>query len=299
MRLFAFMAVLIVFVAGVTDRVPAGVATRKAGNMARVATKAVNTASMVPRKGYSSKTWRTAITSCIKKGARTPTRIDPCLPPTCRDWRDSAQSEEASRLRRRYREARLVIDLPTFRLTLQGVRADGSAEIVYRCAVGIGQSNSPTPEGTYLINHVYCYPDVIYFGSGGVPTAGLYRGLLAPILACDETGRCERYNDLGIHGFDQRVLSGSQTGRSETVGPVSGGCIRIPDPCSFKRALVRVAGLGPLKKDDRGSYHWLNRPVRVWIVGEPRTIISIIGAGLNHVEGHVGSFLKGIWGSEE
>jgi hypothetical protein len=145
--------------------------------------------------------------------------------------------------------------------------------------------------GAFLINHVYCYPDVVFFNPVHGPIPRLYRAFFAPILACDDTGRCDRYRDMGIHGFDASAFPEPDALRPEVEGHVSGGCIRLPDPCAFKKALTRAARLGPLKKNDRGSYHWLDRPIEVIIYDDKITILSLLERGISVVTRGVGSAL--------
>lgn len=208
---------------------------------------------------------------------------DPCLPALFRDWREWSLQEKESAAR--FVRARITIDLERFRLVLEGVRSDGSTEEVYSTHVALGDADRPTPGGQFIINHVYCYPDVVFFDvtrNRVVPE--FYKGFFAPLLACDDQGRCERFHDLGIHGFDASAYPEPGKLRPETYGPVSGGCIRLPDPCLFKTELIRLVGIGPMKQNDRGCYHWLNKPVEVRIPEEEFTLLSILQEGFLHIQ---------------
>ncbi len=223
---------------------------------------------------------------------------DPCLPSLYKDWREFSADPQAESLRIAFPQVRILIDRSTFELTLEGVQGDASAQELYRTPVALGDLNSPTPEGRFVLNHIYCYPDVVFFDEASGKVPNLYRGFFAPVLACDETGHCERFRELGIHGFDASAHPRPQGIVPATNGPVSGGCIRVPDPCKLKQELIRVVGVGPIKKNDRGCYHWLKKPVEVVIsgyypgTGEPVTIVSILQEGLQQVRNGLKGFFE-------
>ena len=228
-----------------------------------------------------------------------PAPNDPCLPSLFRDWHEAAQDTRGQAQEQGFVRLRIVLDRSAFRMAIEGLRKDGEAEVVYESPVGIGDLNTPTPEGDYVINHIYPYPDVLYFSEAGERVSGLYKGFFAPLLVCDDSGVCARFQDLGMHGFDASALPDTRAVRHESEGPVSAGCIRIPDPCAFKAALVRLVGVGPLRRNDRGSYHWLDRPVDVVITGAypgtGPTLASIVEGGLVQVHNGLKSLL-GIFG---
>jgi len=190
------------------------------------------------------------------------------LPPLYRDWRELAEERREDSGKLGLARIRVTIDRSKFLLTMEGIRHDESTREIYRTQVGLGDPWSPTPRGRYYINHVYCYPDVVFFDQDEAPIADLYNGFFAPLLLCDGSGRCDRFHDLGIHGFHASAHPNPATIRPQTDGPVSAGCIRVPDPCRFKMELVRLAGIGPIRRNERGSYHWLNRPIEVLITNE-------------------------------
>lgn len=208
---------------------------------------------------------------------------DPCLPPDVTDWRELTLRQKEQHLEGNYSAARIIIRRDTFELVLEGLRGDGTAEVVYTTTVGLGDAGSPTPTGTFILNHIYCYPDLILYDDRETKIPNVYKGLLAPLMFCDETGRCTRYHDLGLHGFEAAAHPNRDRIRAETVGPVSSGCIRVPDPCGFKTALIRLVGVGPVRKNERGCYHWLRRPVEVWIVDDEVSLVSLVTGGLVHV----------------
>lgn len=233
----------------------------------------------------------TAFPSLHQGPAKMYAPTDPCLPPDVTDWREvTLRSRE--HLENGYSGARIIIRRDTFELVLEGLRPEGTAEALYTTTVGLGDAHSPTPTGGFVLNHVYCYPDVILYDDRESKIPAVYKGFLAPLMLCEEDGRCERFRDLGIHGFDAVAHPNRDRIRSETVGPVSSGCIRVPDPCGFKTALIRLVGVGPLRKNERGCYHWLRRPVHVWIVDDEVTIASLVTGGL----AHVGRGLKSLLG---
>ncbi len=205
---------------------------------------------------------------------------DPCLPPLYRTWRELADSEPADPNGPEYDRARIVIDRSRFILALQGIRADGSVEDVYVTSVALGEYGTPTPLGRFLVNHIYCYPDVLFFAENGERVPAVYDGFFAPILACGPDGRCKRYRELGIHGFNGAAFPNPALVRHEPRGPVSSGCVRVPDACRFKTELVRLVGVGPIGRNDRGCYHWLEEPVEVLIVDEETTILSLLDDGI-------------------
>jgi len=225
---------------------------------------------------------------------QTPQVLEPpddhCLPPLYRDWQELSLDTRQTSEKKRSARVRIIIDRPNFLLTVQTIDLDGSAETIYRTHVALGTPDSPTPEGTFIVNHVYCYPDVVYFAPDQTQIKNLYEGFFAPLLLCDDTRRCQRFRDLGIHGYDSSAFPQSQQTPHGRYGPLSSGCIRVPDPCTLKTILVRFVGVGPVKKNDRGCYHWLKNPVDVviegdypWIDGEA-TIASILQQGLLQVQ---------------
>ncbi len=207
---------------------------------------------------------------------------DPCLPKGSQDWKEAFQSGIYRQDPGGYIDLRLVIDRASYTMVFQGLKANGHIEELYRSQVGLGTHEAMTPVGLFYINHVYCYPGVIYFTDSGDSIKDLYAALFAPLLKCDSNGDCFRYEQLGIHGLNPNLLPSGDQGVFQLYGPVSEGCVRIPDPCGFKRTLIHFAGIGPIKRNDRGYYHWLNKPVRVEVVDEIgwsvfTSVVSAIG----------------------
>ncbi len=189
---------------------------------------------------------------------------DPCLPPLYKDWEEFSRFTGAGAATSDGR-LRIVIDRAMFSLVLEETSSEGAPKVVYHTRVALGDLRSPTPEGSFVINHIYCYPDVAYFSPAQEKVSNLYNGFFAPLLLCDADGKCPRFQSLGLHGFLPEARPDSSI-RPETFGAVSGGCIRLPDPCSFKKSLISRARLGPRRTNDRGSYHWLKMPIDVLIV---------------------------------
>jgi hypothetical protein len=224
---------------------------------------------------------------------------DPCLQNEYNDWREFSLAEHHINSIALDRQIRLHIHRNSFILSLEVVEGDNPTMEIYFTTVGLGDLSSPTPVGSFVINHIYCYPDVVFFDSSSEKVSELYNGFFAPLLLCENrVGRCARYNDLGIHGFRASAIPGSSPIRPETYGAVTGGCIRLPDPCSFKKELIRNVGVGPVRKNERGSYHWLKRPVEVIIEGaypgtdDDVTIADIVQDGLSHIRAGVRSMLE-------
>ncbi len=215
---------------------------------------------------------------------------DPCLSPLYRDWGEYSQHTRETNSDKSCAAVRIVVDRATFQIMIECLKRDGSADSGFTSEVGIGDVSSPTPEGTFIVNHIYCYPDVMYFGQKNERIPALYNGFFAPLLSCDESGRCQRHRDLGIHGFQASAHPNSSHIRPETFGAVSAGCIRVPDPCKMKRELIRLVGVGPLRRNDRGFYHWLNRPVEVVVTGtypgdeDGASVAGILEQGWSQVE---------------
>jgi len=222
---------------------------------------------------------------------------DPCLPALYKDWQEFANDLPEDGSRARWPHVRIVIDRSTFTLVLEGYAKNGVIHELYRTTVALGDMDSPTPDGEFWINHVYAYPDVVFFQAGSQqPIAGLYNGFFAPLLTCDDRGRCQRHNDLGIHGFYPKASPQTASLKPDTYGAVSRGCIRLPDPCAFKSALMRAVGVGPLHVNDRGAYHWLNKPVPVISTGyypgtDFPTLVTIVEQGLQQFQ----DGLKTLW----
>ncbi len=193
---------------------------------------------------------------------------DPCLPPLYQDWRELSLDYMDKTQGQKCPTLKIIIDRSTFRLTLECEGSDGAIDDVYETEVGLGDINSPTPTGRFVINHIYCYPDVVFFNSKSERVPYLYNGFFAPLLLCEREGRCRRYQELGIHGFQASAYPNPSGINPDTTGAVSAGCIRLPDPCRLKRTLISRVGVGDLHKDDRGFYYWLNRPVQVQIIGD-------------------------------
>lgn len=213
---------------------------------------------------------------------------DPCLPQLYTNWQEFAQESRENR-GFEFKIIRILIDKNRFELLVEGTTNDNAVYDIYRTFIALGDVHSPTPDGSFLINHIYCYPDVVFFDTSGQPVPGLYNGFFAPLLACDAEGKCQRHRDLGIHGFQAAAIPPGRHISPATFGAVSAGCIRVPDPCSLKKAIIAAAGVGPLKQNDRGSYHWLKKPVEVVIgdsysVFEESDLASIIQGGLTHVQ---------------
>lgn len=226
---------------------------------------------------------------------------DPCLPPLYKDWQEFSFDNQKNS-HSKYAAFRIVIDRSSFQLFLEAIKSDGTVDELYRTHVGLGDVSSPTPEGLFLINHIYCYQDVMFFEQTGDKIPGLYNGFFAPLLSCDEKGRCNRFRDLGIHGFDASARPNARMTAADTYGAISAGCIRLPDPCRFKAEVIKSIGIGPLKKNDRGSYHWLNKPVQVAIVGnypgveDQATLVSVFQQGLEQIHEGIKNFF-GIFGN--
>jgi len=217
---------------------------------------------------------------------------DPCLSPAYSDWREFVLEKGKKTPHKDIATVRIIIDREAFLLTLQAVLPDGSIQEIYQTQVALGDWDTPTPEGRFLINHIYCYPDVVFYDLNRDRIPVLYKGFLAPLLECDEDGRCERFRELGIHGFDPSVFPEADHPALATSGAVTSGCVRIPDPCGFKAALIPVVGIGPVKRNDRGCYHWLDRPVEVWIVDEEPAVVTAFRRGFRQM----GTSLKNLFG---
>jgi hypothetical protein len=223
---------------------------------------------------------------------------DTCLPSIYKDWyelnRHVRQSDALLN-----KSIRIVIDRSMFNLLIEEMNSEGDPEEIYRTQVALGDLRSPTPVGTFIINHIYCYPDVLFFGPSQQVVPHLYHGFFAPLLLCQPTGTCERFRDLGIHGFLPDARPNSAI-RPETFGAVSAGCIRLPDPCAFKHHLLRRVDLGPLKRNDRGSYHWLKKPVEVLIVNgytgndHVSNFLESVTSGLGRLEGGIRELLQSL-----
>lgn len=214
---------------------------------------------------------------------------DPCLPGLYTNWQEFSQDNSDGGPRPEFKALRIYIDRLNFQLVLEGLLKDDSVEEIYRTHVALGDVGSPTPEGRYVVNHIYCYPDVVFFDANAERVPGLYNGFFAPLLICDEQGKCQRFRELGMHGFQASAIPAGRHISPATVGAVSAGCIRLPDPCKFKKALMKAAGLGGLKYNDRGAYHWLKRPVEVVINdgypdADDTNLASIIERGVTQVQ---------------
>ncbi len=222
---------------------------------------------------------------------------DPCLPPLYKDWQEMSLNNQDEARRHGFAAFRIHIDRSNFELTFEGIHPDESVEEIYRTFVGLGDISSPTPEGRFLINHVYCYPDVVLFGVSGEHIPHVYGGFFAPLLLCNEQGKCERYHELGLHGFTPGRDPAPHVTLANAYGAISAGCIRLPDPCKFKSTLIKLVGIGPLKHNDRGSYHWLDKPVEVVIdgdypdTGEQLDLTSMIQDGLSQIRAGLQSVL--------
>lgn len=220
---------------------------------------------------------------------------DPCLPALYRDWRELCVEENESGSLEKFAACRIIVKRESFRLTIEGIRSDGSTEEIYETHVALGNIDTPTPAGRFLINHIYCYPDVIFYDPDREKIPALYNGFFAPLLVCDEQGSCTRFRELGIHGYDPAANQQPISFEAATYGGVSSGCIRIPNPCRFKTELIRLAGIGPLRKNDRGCYHWLDKPVEVFIVDDETTLVSLVHGGLVRVGNGLKRLLGVFW----
>ncbi|MEJ2719413.1 MAG: L,D-transpeptidase, partial [Deltaproteobacteria bacterium] len=206
--------------------------------------------------------------------------VDPCLPSLYRDWQELSIDERERRPEEKFTAGRIIIERQAFHLTLEGIRTDGSVEEIYETHVALGNIDTPTPTGRFLINHIYCYPDVVFYDAEREKIPALYNGFFAPLLACNDRGACARFHELGIHGYDPAAYQQPVSFEEATYGGVSSGCIRIPNPCRFKTELISLVGIGPVRKNDRGCYHWLDKPVEVFIVDDEITVASFVRGGL-------------------
>ena len=120
---------------------------------------------------------------------------DPCLPSIFKGWEELSIQSSFLEPQDRYVAARIVVDLENFHLVLEGIRPDGTVEPVYETDVGVGDPYTPTPQGRFLINHVYCYPDVLFYDQARREIPSLYKGFFAPVLFCDEEGSCKRFGE--------------------------------------------------------------------------------------------------------
>lgn len=205
---------------------------------------------------------------------------DLCLPARFNDWKEAAQYDFIRSETAKYVDLRIMIDRASYTMVFQGLTPEGEIEELYRSPVGLGRYNAMTPVGLFHINHIYCYPDVKYFTDDGSEIDNLYNGLFAPLLICDSQGVCSRYEQLGLHGLNPELLPGADLEIVQRYGPVSEGCVRLPDPCGFKREIISHAGIGPLMQNQRGHYHWLRRSVSVEVVDEVGWSLfsSVLGA---------------------
>jgi hypothetical protein len=218
---------------------------------------------------------------------------DPCLPSSYHDWQEVSRLSKEAGNQKTFTSFRIAINRADYDLVFEGIKRNGETEEIYSTKVGLGGDKTPTPEGRYLINHVYCYSDVMYFDQAAGPIQSLYDGFFAPLLICNESGKCIRYKELGIHGYQPPT----KRAHIPDFGAVSAGCIRVPDPCKLKMEIVRAVGIGQLRHNDRGSYHWLNKPIEV-VIGDrdPETddssgnLASLVQQGLDQV----GEGIKGM-----
>ena len=188
---------------------------------------------------------------------------DPCLPALYKDWSEFSIDMEDYRRSNQIVGATISIDPRNYQIRLEAILSNGGKKEIVRQNVAVGDPKTPTPDGFFIINHIYCYPDVLFFPENSKPIKGLYRAFFAPLHLCDQGRNCRRFNHLGLHGFHAAYHPNSGSINQQTFGAVSAGCVRISDPCSFKMELIRVIGIGSLRKNDRGCYHWLKKPVQV------------------------------------
>ncbi len=226
---------------------------------------------------------------------------DPCLPAIYKDWSEFSIDMEDYRSSNRIVGARIAIDPANYQLCLEAILKNGTTKEIIRQNVAVGNGKTPTPEGSFFINHVYCYPDVLFFGENSKPVKGLYSGFFAPLLLCDQSRNCRRFNELGLHGFHAAHHPNPASINPHTFGAVSAGCVRISDPCGFKMELIRVVGIGSLRKNDRGYYHWLKKPVQVVVQGDDihdadqTTIVSILGNSVSTMGVELSNIIKWLY----
>lgn len=226
---------------------------------------------------------------------------DPCLPSLYTNWGEFSDEMEDYRRSNRIIGARISIDPSNYQIFLEAILENGSTKEIIRQNAAVGDRKTPTPQGFFFINHIYCYPDVLFFGEDSTPVRGLYGGFFAPLLLCDEKRNCKRFNNLGIHGFQAAYHPNQAAIVPSTFGPVSAGCVRLSDPCAFKMELIRIVGLGSLRKNDRGYYHWLKMPVQVVVRGngiidaDQTTIVSMLENSMATVGEEFSNMLKWLY----
>ena len=226
---------------------------------------------------------------------------DPCLPSLYNDWGEFSDEMEEHRRSNRIVGARISIDPTNYQICLEALLENGSIKEIIRQNAAVGDRKTPTPEGFFFINHIYCYPDVLFFGENSTPVRGLYGGFFAPLLLCDENRNCKRFNNLGLHGFQAAHHPNPGAIVPSTIGAVSAGCVRLSDPCGFKMELIRIVGIGSLRKNDRGYYHWLKMPVQVVVHGneiqdaDQTTIVSILENSISTMGTEFSNMLKWLY----
>lgn len=234
------------------------------------------------------------------KSPEVKTPDDPSLPSLYKDWSEFSADSEEYRRKNRIAGARIVINLQSYNLVLEAISDNGDTKSVVSQNVGVGNIQSPTPEGEFIINHIYCYPDVLLFDANSNPVPGVYDGFFAPLLVCDGKSNCRRVKELGLHGFQGKFYPNFAGINPGTSGAVSAGCVRIPNPSSFKMELIRVVGIGPIKKNERGSFHWLKKPIPVVVRGydydqEMPTLVSIIEQSISSIGGELHNIFKSLY----
>ncbi len=221
---------------------------------------------------------------------------DPCLPGLYTDWQELGKNEPVGK-RKGFVAFRIVVNRTNFTLSFEGLKRDRTTEQIYATHVGLGDMRTPTPEGAFLINHIYCYPDVLYYDHSSEKIRGLYNGFFAPLLVCDRNGKCSRHRDLGIHGYNKNGMRSRNAG-AQTYGAISAGCIRVPDPCKLKSEIIRYVGIGPIRQNERGTYHWLAKPIQVVVSDdykdqqEDMTLASMFQQSLEQVHGGIQEILS-------
>jgi hypothetical protein len=173
----------------------------------------------------------------------------------------------------------ILVDRSNFTLTLYGIRGQQEKQL-YKCKVGLGSAEYPTPRGSYYALRIYddkplWIPPPSDWAWGQSPSYSTYGGYMIPLfrkILADKSPKGERtvfeLDDVAskakivdsggyrLHGTDSPWSVGSAQ---------SHGCIRLRSDTAkaLSEALKMYVGVANRDRSPNGSYVNLARPVKV------------------------------------
>ena len=180
-----------------------------------------------------------------------------------------------------YKFLRIEVSHSQHYLMLVGESCFGREEVLYRCDVGLGASDFPTPKGDYFVTHIFddspfwIPPPNRAWAWGQSPSQRVYGGTMAPLLnkrpikfkktaSSGSPDLIEGKVKLDDYGYR---FHGTNAPRSIRRNQ-SHGCVRmLPEDARKVASIIKeYVGTVQRKESENGTYVVLRAPVRLTIV---------------------------------